>query len=280
MAITNFIPTVWSETLTKELDKQYVGVRNCTREFEGDIKGKGSVLKICGVGPVSVFDYTKNQNMADDYPQELSDTQASLVISQSKAFHFQIDDVDKVQSKPSLMRAAMSNAANALAEVADRFVYSLYTDIDAGNYTSWGSLDETNVIDLIVRLREKFYKNNVNSNADIVLEVPPYVASIILKAKIATMTDNTDEVSNGYIGKIAGFKIYVTNSLPTDRTEHICIARTTRAVAFAEQLNEVEAYRPEKRFADAVKGLHLYGAKIVYPDEIMCVKVYDPDLDI
>lgn len=280
MAITNFIPTVWSETLTKELDKQYVGVRNCTREFEGDIKGKGSVLKICGVGPVSVFDYTKNQNMADDYPQELSDTQASLVISQSKAFHFQIDDVDKVQSKPSLMRAAMSNAANALAEVADRFVYSLYTDIDAGNYTSWGSLDETNVIDLIVRLREKFYKNNVNSNADIVLEVPPYVASIILKAKIATMTDNTDEVSNGYIGKIAGFKIFVTNSLPTDRTEHICIARTTRAVAFAEQLNEVEAYRPEKRFADAVKGLHLYGAKIVYPDEIMCVKVYDPDLDI
>lgn len=280
MAITNFIPTVWSETLTKELDKQYVGVRNCTREFEGEIKGKGSVLKICGVGPVSVFDYTKNQNMEDNYPQELNDTEATLAITQSKAFHFQIDDVDKVQSKPSLMRAAMNNAANALAEVADRFVYSLYTNILSENYTNWGSLDETNVIDLIVSLRERFYKNNVNSNADIVLEVPPYVASIILKAKIATMTDNTDEVSNGYIGKIAGFKIFVTNSLPTDRTEHICIARTTRAIAFAEQLNEVEAYRPEKRFADAVKGLHLYGAKIIYPNEIMCVKVYDPDLEI
>jgi len=280
MAITNFIPTVWSETLTKELDKQYVGVRNCTREFEGEIKGKGSVLKICGVGPVSVFDYTKNQNMAEDYPEELSDTQATLAITQSKAFHFQIDDVDKVQSKPSLMRAAMTNAANALAEVADRYVYSLYNTIPSGNYTNWGSLDEENVIDLIVDLRERFYKNNVNSNADLVFEVSPYVASIILKAKIATMTDNTDEISNGYIGKIAGFKIFVTNSLPVDGSEHICIARTTRAIAFAEQLNEVEAYRPEKRFADAVKGLHLYGAKIVYPDEIMCVKVYDPDLDI
>jgi len=216
MAITNFIPTVWSETLTKELDKQYVGVRNCTREFEGEIKGKGSVLKICGVGPVSVFDYTKNQNMAEDYPEELSDTQATLAITQSKAFHFQIDDVDKVQSKPSLMRAAMTNAANALAEVADRYVYSLYNTIPSGNYTNWGSLDEENVIDLIVDLRERFYKNNVNSNADLVFEVSPYVASIILKAKIATMTDNTDEISNGYIGKIAGFKIFVTNSLPVD----------------------------------------------------------------
>ena len=129
-------------------------------------------------------------------------------------------------------------------------------------------------------LREKFYHNNVNSNVETVLEVPPYVASIILRAKIANLTDNTEEISNGYIGKIAGFKVFVTNSLPTDRTEHVCIARTTRAIAFAEQLNEVEAYRPEKRFADAIKGLHLYGAKIVYPDEIMCIKVYDPALDV
>lgn len=278
MAITSFIPTVWSETLTKELDKQYVGVRNCTREFEGEIKGKGSVLRICGVGPVSVFDYNKNQDM-DDTLQELEDDHINLSITESKAFNFQIDDVDRVQSKPVLMRAAMSNAANALAEVADRFVYSLYTDIKSANYTSWGSLDEENVIDLIVGLREKFYKNNVNNNADIVLEVPPYVASIILRAKIATMSDNTEEVTNGYIGKIAGFKVFVTNSLPVDGTEHICIARTTRAIAFAEQLNEIEAYRPEKRFADAVKGLHLYGAKIVYPEEIMCIKVYDQSLE-
>lgn len=279
MAITSFIPTVWSETLTKELDKQYVGVRNCTREFEGEIKGKGSILKICGVGPVNVFDYSKNQDMEDTL-QELDDNHISLAITESKAFNFQIDDVDKVQSKPALMRAAMSNAANALAEVADRFVYSLYTDIKSKNYTSWGSLDEENVIDLIVGLREKFYKNNVNNNADIVLEVPPYVASIILRAKIATMSDNTEEIANGYIGKIAGFKIFVTNSLPVDGAEHICIARTTRAIAFAEQLNEIEAYRPEKRFADAVKGLHLYGAKIVYPDEIMCIRVYDQSLEV
>ncbi len=278
MSITSFIPTVWSETLTKELDKQYVGVRNCTREFEGEIKGKGSSLRICELGPINVFDYNKNQDMNDTL-QELDDCHLNLTITESKAFNFQIDDVDKVQSKPVLMRAAMSNAANALAEVADRFVYSLYSGIRSTQCVSWGSLDEENVIDLIIGLRERFYNNNVNNNADIVLEVPPYVASIILKAKIATMSDNTEEVANGYIGNIAGFKIFVTNSLPVDGTDHICIARTTRAIAFAEQLNEIEAYRPEKRFADAVKGLHLYGAKIIYPNEVICIRVYDQSLE-
>jgi len=51
--------------------------------------------------------------------------------------------------------------------------------------------------------------------------------------------------------------------------EHKCLARTKRAIAFAEQLSEIDAYRPELRFADAVKGLHLYGAKVVYPNEMV-----------
>ena len=176
------------------------------------------------------------------------------------------------------MKAAMNNAANALAEVADRYVYSLYKDVAEEKTVTWSFIDETNIINLIVDLREKFYSNNVNSNAELVFEVSPYVASIILKAKIANNTDNSDEINNGYLGKIAGFKIYVSNNLATEETENVCLARSTDAIAFAEQLNEVEAYRPEKRFADAIKGLHLYGAKIVKPDEIMCVKVTNPNL--
>ena len=56
-------------------------------------------------------------------------------------------------------------------------------------------------------------------------------------------------------------------------TYHKCIARTKRAIAFAEQLSEINAYRPEKRFADAVKGLHLYGAKVVYPKEMVLLNL-------
>ena len=184
MAITNFIPTVWSEILTKELDQQYVGVKNCTREFEGEIRGKGSSVKICSVGPISVFDYSIDTNMEDYYPEALSDSSVTLNISESKAFNFQIDDVDKVQSKPALMQAAMNKAANALSNVADRYVYSLYTQCDPANVILWESLDTEVIIPLIVDLRERFYANNINDNVETVLEVTPYVAGILLKAKI------------------------------------------------------------------------------------------------
>ena len=64
MAIINFISTVWSENLLKQLDKKYIGVLNCNREFEGDIKNQGSIVKICGVGDVTVPDYEKNADMS------------------------------------------------------------------------------------------------------------------------------------------------------------------------------------------------------------------------
>ena len=63
MAIVNFISTVWSENLLKQLDRKYIGVLNCNREFEGDIKNQGSIVKICGVDDVTVSDYTKNSDM-------------------------------------------------------------------------------------------------------------------------------------------------------------------------------------------------------------------------
>ena len=125
------------------------------------------------------------------------------------------------------------------------------------------------------QLYEKLLKAGVTDPGDIVIEVTPEVAELILKAKIATATDNGEALENGCIGTVGGCKIYVSGNIATvnDTTNkkvwHKCMARTRRAIAFAEQLSEIEAYRPEKRFADAVKGLHLYGAKVVYPSELI-----------
>ena len=93
MAISNFISTVWSETLIKQLDQEYIGVKNCNRDFEGEIRGKGSTVKICSVGDITISDYTKNTDLSD--PQTLSDSATNLVIDQAKSFNFQIDDVDR-----------------------------------------------------------------------------------------------------------------------------------------------------------------------------------------
>ncbi len=271
MAITNFIPTIWSENLLTSLDKQYIAVANCNRDYEGEIKNAGSVVKICGVGDIVVDNYTKDTDMSS--PQALSDTVKELKIDQAKFFNFQIDDVDKAQCTPKLMEAAMKSAANAMANEADKHVYSLYNY--AARNVPHDDLNDGKLLDTIIHARQVLYENNVTDNSNVVFEVSPAVASVILKENLA-LTNSSENFENGYIGSIAGCKIYVSNNIVKDvddfgNVNYKCIMRTKRAIAFAEQLSEIDAYRPEKRFADAVKGLHLYGAKVVYPSEMVLV---------
>ncbi len=273
MAITNFIPTIWSETLYSELNKNFVAVNHCNRDFEGDIKSKGSVVNICGVGDITIKDYTANTDMST--PQELDDSVTKLEINRAKFFNFQIDDINKAQASPKLMEAAMQKAAEAIANEADKYIFSLYSDAGATVELSMSSPDS--LYETILKAREKLYENNVGDNVELFLEVSPKVASLILLNKINTPATNSEALENGYLGSIFGCKIFVCNNVSVTQsgtsTMHHCILRTKRAIAFADQISEVEAYRPEKRFADAVKGLHLYGAKVVYPKEMVCIAI-------
>lgn len=273
MAITNFIPTIWSETLYSELNKNFVAVSHCNRDFEGEIKGKGSVVNICGIGDITIKDYTPNTDMTT--PQELEDTITKLEINRAKFFNFQIDDVNKAQASPKLMEAAMEKAAEAIANEADKYIFSLYKQAGANVAMSFSGSDT--LFDVILAAREILYENNVGDGTELFLEVSPKVASSILRDKSMTSYLNNDCLETGYLGSIFGCKIFVCNNIccTTEGGNNIyhCILRTKRAIAFADQLSEVEAYRPEKRFADAVKGLHLYGAKVVYPKEMVCISV-------
>ncbi len=264
MALTNFISTVWSETLLSQMDKKYIAVANCNRDFEGDIKGRGDRVKICGVGDINIFDYTKNVDF-ESTAQELSDSVKTLVIDQAKAFNFQIDDIERAQTNPKLMDAAVRNAAAALANTADQYVFSLCSK--AGSSISAAATID-NVIPLILDARTKLLKKNVYDPGEIVIEVSPEVSNLILKSKINISNEDT-ALETGCIGSIAGCKVFVSNNIVIDGNVHKCIARSKRAIAFAEQLSEIDAYRPEKRFADAVKGLHLYGAAVIYPNEMV-----------
>ena len=273
MAIMNFIPTVWSETLASALSKQYVAVANCNRDFEGEIKEKGSRVKICSVGDVTVGDYTKNTDMND--PQVLSDSARELIIDRAKYFNFQLDDIDRMQAVPGLMSEAMRKAASGLAEEAEKYVYSLYSE--AGTTITNENSTVENIMDDLIYARTTLYAKGVGDTGDIVMEVSPEVAALILKAKLALSTDNGEMLESGCLGSFGGCKIYVSPYISvvdgSGKKYHKCLVRTKRAVAFAEQLSEIDAYRPEKRFADAVKGLHLYGAKTVFPEEMVTLNL-------
>ena len=274
MAIQNFIPTLWSETLYTELEKDYVGVRLCSRDFEGEIRGEGDRVKICGIGPVTVFDYHKNTDMPT--AEVLSDTERTLVIDQAKGFNFFLDSIDLAQSKKSLMQAAMKEASGALSDVADRYIYSL-TD-NSVEVLEKDDVTSTNIISVIADARRILMENNVPNSAHISLEVPPAIEQKLVLAKVLRSTDNVEALGRGYIGSFMDFDIYVTNNIAAAQDgSYRCIARTGRAIAFAEQVSAVKAYEPELRHGDAVKGLHLYGAKIIYPKEMVFLKLTPGD---
>ena len=277
MAITNFIPTIWSENLLSSLDKNYITVSHCNRDYEGEIQGKGSRLKICGIQPVSVQTYIKGSQITA--PEEITDTEGSeLVIDQAKYFNFHIDDIDKIQASPKLMDAAMKNAASALASNADSYVISCAMNTFNVRKITVKESDPESITNAILSAREILYKANVSEGTEVFLEVTPSVATAILKAKLAMPNCDPSTLETGYVGSFAGCKIYVSNNLwtqPTDSTNIInkCIMRTRRAITFAEQISEVVAYRPENHFSDAVKGLMVYGAKVIYPEELVLLDI-------
>ena len=187
---------------------------------------------------------------------------------------------DAVQALPGIMDHVIHSAAEGLANAADQYIFSLYDD--AGYCVETDNNDLEALVKAFLDARTILYRNNVNNSDDLVLEISPDVARYLLEGKMELQTDNTDLVESGCIGRLFGVKVYVSCNVAQVFTSgnqgepesyQKCIMRTKRAIAYASQLSEIEAYRPELRFADAVKGLHLYGAKVVYPEEMVTIDV-------
>lgn len=270
MAVINFISTQWSDKLLDSTTKHYIGVAHCNRDFEGDIEKQGSIVKICGVGDITVSDYTKNADINE--PEVLSDTVRTLKIDQAQYFNFQIDDIDRAQANPKLMEEAMKTAAAGLANAADAYVYSLY---EFSNYSlTDDAVTAEKFVTLVAEMKAQMIRSGVLDFSDVIIEVSPGIATLLLTGNVLK---DADESELGLIGKIHGLKVYVSNNVCVDEDGyHKCIMRSKRAVTFAEKFI-TKCYTPDHRFADAVKGLHLYGAKIVYPAEYRILDVYYED---
>jgi hypothetical protein len=298
MSVDNFIPEVWAARLLENLHNATVygsdGVIN--RDYEGEISDAGSTVRINSIGTVTVSDYVKNTDMAA--PQVLSDAQAIMVIDQAKSFNFQIDNVDTAQARPNFMNAAMAEAAYALRNTQDVFIRdTMLADAFAANTvgasgdTNGVLLDTTgtagtNAYERIVDMSVFLDNNNVPEDNRWVV-VPPWIEGLLLKdARFVSFgtPQNLMRIQNGtldggnqtgvpgtsgQIGRVAGFNVYKSNNVKTSSSNATAswavIAGHGIATTFADQINKVVAYSPEKRFADAVKGLHLYGSRVVRP---------------
>lgn len=278
MAIDNFIPEIWSARLIRRLEKAFryaqPGVAN--RDWEGEISQKGDTVRINSIGPVTIFDYAKNTDMAS--PEALTDAQTTLSITKSKAFNFAIDDIDKAQGNPAVMDAAMQEAAFGLRDGVDTFIAAQYVDISASNFIATDASPKTDLAtagkayEYLVDLGVLLDNNDVPEENRWVV-VPPWYHGWLQKDArfVGNGTQANDDVlRNGLVGRAAGLDILVSRNVPaTSATVSFkVIAGHSVAWTFAQQVSEIEGYRPEKRFADAVKGLLLYGAKCTRPDKL------------
>lgn len=285
--INNFIPAVWSAQLLVTLkDALIYGQPSViNRDYEGEISVYGDTVKINGIGEVTIDDYAKNTNIGD--PETLTDTSRTLLISQSKYYNFQIDDIDAAQQNPKVMQQAMAEAAYGLAKIADSYIAGLYTEVAASNLL--GAVGApivftavTDAYDALVDLGILLDESNVPTIGRFVI-VPSWYHGLLLKDdRFVATGDQTAETTriNGMVGEAAGFMIMKSNQVPfaTVTTEYKVIAGYNGAWSYAEQINSTEAYRPEKRFADALKGLHLYGAKVTRPTALAVLIVDRPAL--
>ncbi len=278
MALT-FIPTVWAARLLTALEKSLVyGQTNVVnRDYEGDIRQAGSTVKIASIGDVSVADYTKNTDIND--PETLSDSDLSLVIDQAKYFNFFVDSIDRAQQNVNVLDEAMKQSAWKLREEADAFLAGVMdTAVPSGNKI--GSIvtpivpTKDDAYEYLVDLGVLLDESNTPIDSRFVI-VPAWFHGLLLKderfVKAGTMrSDNA--LSNGEVGEAAGFRILKSNNVPnTSGEEYKIIAGHSIATAYVEQVLDVQTFKPEKRFGDAVKGLHVYGAKVVRANNLACL---------
>jgi len=265
MSVTGFIPELWSRRINKKLRESLVFGSVVNTDYEGEIGAGGDTVKINSIGDVTIGNYTPNSTSIT--PEALNDYQTTLLVDQKKYFAFKVDDVDKAQVVANVMDEAMQSAAWGLKNAADEYIAALYTD--AGNTITSTAIDSTNALASVLTLGQYLSQENVPEDGRW-LVIPPWFKTKLLLAK-ALVTDNgaaADAFTNGKVGRVGGFDLYESNNVSNDGTTYYIMAGTKKAISFAAQVNKVEAYRPEASFSDAVKGLYVYGAKVVYPDAL------------
>jgi hypothetical protein len=275
MALDVFIPEIWSARLLAHLDKRHVYAKLVNREYEGEIRNVGDTVRINQIGNVTVKDYTKNT--AIQAPDTLTGTQLTLTLDQAKYFNFAVDDIEAAQANVKLIDKAMQRAAYALADTTDQYIASLVSQagITIDNGTGGAIVvDGTNVkaYDLLVDIAVQLEQNNVPA-ANRWIVVPPWFMGQLLKDDRLMRVDYKNMIATGEIPGIVGLKVFVSNNVPESAGAYSAMAGIPEAIAYVEKVIKMEAYRPDDRFADAVKGLLVYGAKVVLADALAKVLI-------
>lgn len=267
----NFKPMFWSRYCQTQLKKALILANWVDYQFEGELK-LGSRLKIVGAVRPSIQKYVPGKDLDIE---SLGDNSQYLDITESDAFAFEVDDVDKAQSIKGYLETQFSEAKEAMAESADAFVGKQAAKANKDMMSASTDLSAVDsYLDLIDQAHLKLYENDVPQETELAADLTPKHIIGLRKELAHLFTDNVEYVKRGAVGKYGNTYLRMSNNLYNDKTDHYEMVRTKKAIAFAGQIEKIEAARKEKGFADIIKGLHVYGAKVVRPKELYVIKVH------
>lgn len=268
MAITNFIPEVWSAAILEALRAKLVFPSLCNRDYEGDIREAGDTVHITGYNDVTVHEYVRGKAITVD---DVTDKEAAVLkIDKSDYFAFKVNDLDKTQAKADLTGKFTNSAAYNMMKNVETYISNL---MDAAVSTPAKTVAVGTPADAylaVVEAGRKLDVQNVPDEGRWLVVSPDFYALLLQDSRFIEGTEaGHNTLLNGVVGQVRGFTVVKSNNVPrksaSPDTQSI-LAGTNAAVTFAQQVSKVEAMRMQTDFADMVRGLDLYGAKVIRPE--------------
>lgn len=307
-----FIPTLWSAKLNAKFYAASTFADICNRDWEGDISGMGDKVIIPQIPDLTISDYVVGGTLTYEVPAmttlELIIDKAKrfgFAVSDVIAHQSKYDQMEMFTNDASeQMRTRIDStciyntfyqgsASNRGATAGVKTgAYNLGTDTAAIALTS------SNVLQKVLELAAVLDEQNV-PDSDRWLLMDPYTRTLLLQSSLAQAQytgDATSPVRNGLVGTIDRFKLYITNQLPRNATgsstpwtsgdgtessvtasgtidaKRVLVAGHRSAITFASQIVKTEQMRNPTDFGDVVRGLQVFGFKVVKPESLaLCI---------
>lgn len=277
MATNVFKPELWSKELTRLLNNYGVMIDCVNKDYEGEIKNQGDTVHIQGISEITVGTYT---GAAIKY-EDLKGKSQELIIDQKKYWALKVDDIDQVQANITLSNKFVNQAKKQIVNTKDAYLHSLgVANVDTQNQLGTVAITDENIYSTLTKMYRMLSRANAIDDSGKGLDeknpfliLPPEIVEIVKNSPKATQATNLGDqtIRRGTILQFAGFDIK-QSTVVEDNTGFDILAGTSEAITFADQITKTESLRDKDSFSDLVRGLYLYGAKVVQPKALVSAK--------
>ena len=291
-----FLPAVYSKKVLNFFRKSSVVEGITNTDYAGEITAYGDTVRIIKEPEITVYQYERGQDVT---ATKLTDQEINLVVDTANAFKFIVDDIETSMSHVNFKEVASSSAAYALRDAYDQGVLVTMfsgvsasspnhilgsdnaTDLAAGTFDGTGNLDigfasgEHDPIDVLSHMARLLDEANVPEEGRWFLANPEFYEQLVqTSSKLMSVDFNAGQgsIRNGLVssGKLRGFDMYKTNNIAaTTNAAGKCIAGHMSSTCTAQTIVNTEVIRDPDSFGDIVRGLHVYGSKVLRPEALV-----------